>query len=119
MTVIVRNLREFIRATDHAGPATKKMVRDELKAAGEIVREDAFRRFRDRSPRTARGFRVAVRQRGVDVEQRLGKTTGLHPEWGAVQMKDALIPARDAKEPEIILRVEEGMENICANIRRS
>ena len=119
MTIVVRNLREFVRATDRAGPSTKKMVRNELRLAGDLVRADAYARFRPFSERTARGFRVAVRQRGVSVEQRLARTTGLHPEWGVEQMEKALLPARAAELAVIARSFEKSLLRICDEIKRS
>lgn len=97
----VKGYREFVRAIDRASKETKKAVRDELRQAGEVVRRDASQRFAPVSPRSAAGYRVVVRQRGVAVEQRLRKTTGQHPQWGALQMRKALVPAVRDNEAEI------------------
>lgn len=118
MPVVVKGYREFLRALDRGGKETKKMLRDELRSGGEIVRADAQARFARINQKSAAGYRVAVRQRGVAVEQRLVKTTGKHPEWGVLQMRVALIPASAAKEPEIERHMERALDRVCNRIER-
>lgn len=93
--------------------ALKKLPRDielglraELKAAGMEVQADAAARFDRLSDKTAKNFRTYVRLRGVSVEQALGRVTGRRPDWGALQMKDALVPALNDKQEEVVRRVE-------------
>lgn len=79
-------------------------VRAGLLEVGEVAKRDAETRFTDWSPEnaathaaTAAGFRVRVRAGGrVEIEQSLPRTTGMHPEYGALMMTKALLPARDA-----------------------
>jgi len=80
------------------------------------VQEAARKRFISRvagkgTRRTAEGFRTYVRGQGstVQVEQSLRKTTGLRPDWGALQMTEALLPARDEKLDEVADRIEDGV----------
>lgn len=86
-TIRVRGLREFIRATDHAGKETKREVRHAFREIGDLVKVDWQGRFPERNAKSAAGLRTIVRQRGVSVEQTLRKTTGQHPEFGAWQMR--------------------------------
>jgi hypothetical protein len=56
---------------------------------------------------SAAGFRTYVRAGArVSVEQSKRKTTGAHPEYGALQMREGLIPARESKLAEVELLVE-------------
>lgn len=101
--------------------ALKKLPRDvelgmraELKAAGMEVQTDATSRFDRLSEKTARNFRTYVRLRGVSVEQALNRTTGRRPDWGALQMKDALIPALNDKQEEVVRRIEAMVDRTAA-----
>ena len=134
MTVVVKNYREFLRACDLAGKETRKAMRAELRLAGGLVRDDAqvkFSRYgtagagqlnfggsRASHADSAAGYRVRVRQRGVEVEQSLRKTTGKHPEYGSAQMRHGLIPAAKAKEPEFVAGVEAAISVICDRFER-
>jgi hypothetical protein len=74
----------------------------------EQARRDFIRAVDGRNVRrTAEGFRTFVRAGAiVHLEQSLRKTTGLHPEWGALQMTKGLLPAREEKLDEVADRVE-------------
>lgn len=111
-TVRVRGLREFIRATDHAGSDSKKEVRAAFREAGEIVRQEAAQRFARIDPRSAAGYRVSVRQRGVSVVQSLRKTTGTRPDFGALQMRLALLPALAAKQQQVEQAAEHALDRV-------
>lgn len=112
-TLSVSGYREFMRALAVADRGTKKAVRDELRKAGEAIRADAERRFNQYSPKSAQGYRVAVRQRGLAVEQRYRKTTGTRPDWGAKQMVKALVPARNDQEAEFLDAMDKAMDQIA------
>lgn len=81
-------------------------LRSELREAGNIVRDDARPRFSGVSAKSAAGYRTVVRARGVAVEQRLGRTTGKRPDFGAKQMSEALVPALDAKAGDVENRLD-------------
>jgi hypothetical protein len=117
-TVRVKGYRELLRACDRAGPESKKEVRGALRAAGEIVRVDATDRFSSVDPRSARGYRVRVRQTGVAVEQSLRRTTGLHPEFGRLQMRDALIPALETKADDVVREIDKALETVEDHFER-
>lgn len=112
-TLRVRGYREFIRATNQAGPAARRAVREALREAAGPVREDAARRFAKYDERSAAHFRVGVTQRGVFVEQGLRKTTGLRPDYGALQMRKALLPALVSREAETERAVEHAIDRIA------
>ncbi len=86
----------------------------ELKVAGEFVRDDARQRLRDVGPgarAVGAKYRVRIKKNAVSlavlVDNPLRKVTGLRPDWGPTQMRVALLPALEAKRPE----VEETLEN--------
>lgn len=85
-----------------------------MRDVGEKVRADSQQKTEDKlsSPKSARGYRVVVRQRGVAVEQSLRKTTGLRGDWGVQQMRHSLIPALQDNEDDTIERMEKAMQEV-------
>jgi len=114
----VRGYREFLRAADRASRESKREVRSAFRDVGEGVREEAAQRFAHVSPRSAAGYRVRVRQRGVSVEQSLRKTTGTRPDFGEVQMRDALIPALEDNADDIERRMTDAIDRIADHFER-
>lgn len=114
--VRVKGYREFLRAIQNADKETKKAVRQELKKAGEEIRRDADRRFSRYSAVSAAGYRVRVRQRGIVIEQSLRKTTGKNPAWGALQMTEALLPARSVGAQGFETALEQALDRICDRV---
>jgi hypothetical protein len=102
-----------MQALARSDKASRRAVRDELRQAGEAVRIGASFRFASTDRRTAAGYRIRVRQRGVAVEQSLRKTTGKHPEYGALQMRRALLPSLYANEDRTVREMEEALDRIC------
>jgi hypothetical protein len=117
-TLRIRGYREFLRAATRAEKESKKEVRAALRAVAEPVRVEAASLFDTLDARSAAGYRVRVRQRGVSVEQSLRKTTGKHPEFGSLQMREALIPALEAKEHEIERGMEDAIDRIADHFER-
>lgn len=122
-TLRVEGYRELIVGLAACDVATKREVRKVLRETGTRVQVDAARDvLREKGTpdaRTAAGYRVAVRQRGVSVEQSLRRTTGLHPEWGAWQMRHALIPALHDNEAETNRRMELALDVIAARFNEA
>lgn len=87
-------------------------MRHAFKEVGDIVRSDAAQRFSQYDARTAAGFKVKVRQRGISVEQTIGKTTGLRPDFGRLQMRRGLVPALKDKEQETEAAFEAAMLHV-------
>lgn len=117
-TLRVKGYREFLRAASRAEKESKKEVRAALREVAEPVRAEAASLFETVDPRSAAGYRVRVRQRGVSVEQSLRKTTGKHPEFGALQMREALLPALARKEGEIERGMEDAIDRIADHFER-
>jgi hypothetical protein len=105
-TIQVKGIRDLLRAFQAYDAALLKKLREELRDTGRLVQADAYSRFSSVSPKSAAGFKVRVRQRGVSVEQSLRRTTGLHPEFGSLQMRKALLPALESKQPLVMERLE-------------
>lgn len=84
-----------------------KEIDDELKKAAGIVRDEAQSRFQSIDARSAAGFRPRLKGFGrAFVEQSRRRTTGQHPEYGALQMRRALLPALSEKQDEVVEQLD-------------
>jgi hypothetical protein len=110
--VRVKGLKEMQRAFRKMDKDLSKELRSELRAAGNIVRDEARSLFSGIDARSASGYRTVVRQRGVAVEQRLPRTTGQHPSYGVLQMTRALEPALDTMQSKVIDRVDQMLDRL-------
>ena len=127
-TLVVTGFMEIVAASNALIPAERAAVREALESAGEIVRlagardlvaykADKYGRPQD-ATRSASGFKVRVRQRGVEVEQSLRKTNGLHPKWGDIQMRHGLLPALYGHIDEITAEVDRAMDKVVVEFNR-
>jgi hypothetical protein len=116
--LVVRNLTPFLHVVAALPPATRREVRNELRQVAETVRDDGERKFSRYSQRSADGYRVVVRRRGISVEQSLRKTTGNNPDWGKLQMREALIPALDDNTEKLVRDLERAIDRIANRIER-
>ena len=114
----IKGYRELLRACNRAEKETKKEVRDTFRKVGDIVRVGATERFRSIDARSAEGYRTRVRQRGVAVEQSLRRTTGLRPDFGSLQMRDALEPALEAKSDDVEREMEDALDKVADHFER-
>jgi hypothetical protein len=105
-TVRVKGLRELQSAFRNVNRDLSKELRSELRDAGRIVQQEAIGLFSPIDARSAAGYKVRVRARGVAVEQSLPRTTGQHPSYGALQMRTALGPALESKEDAVVRQLE-------------
>ncbi len=117
-TVRVRGLRQFNRAARLAGPDSRREVRDAFEDVGESVRSEATRRFAPIDRESASAYVVRSRARGVAVESRKRKTSGKRPDFGALQMRLALLPAATVKENETERRLEEAFDRVGDHFER-
>jgi len=114
----VHGLREFMRATAKADKETKKVVREKLREAGDVVREDAANRLARIDSYSASKLRTRAKVGGVFVEQSLRKVTGLRPDYGQLQMRKALEPAVEAKAGEVEQRLEKAVDELADIMER-
>ena len=117
-TLVVKGYKEFLKAAKDAGSVTNREVRAAFRRSGEIVRADAAQRLTKYSTTSAAGLKIRVRQRGVAVEQSLRKTTGAHPQYGALQMRKALLPALARNEPAVEAEFEKALDEVKAIFER-
>lgn len=106
-TIRVRGLRELQRDFKKMSGDLSKEVDRELKEAAGIVAEEARSLFSSYDSRSASGFRPRVKGFGrAFVEQSRRRTTGKRPDYGALQMRRALLPALGSKQAEVIERLD-------------
>jgi hypothetical protein len=110
--VRVKGLRELQSAFRKVNRDLSKELRAELKQVGEVVRADATSRFAGIDPRSAAGYKVRVRQRGVAVEQSLRRVTGLRGDYGALQMRRALLPSMESEEDKVVRGLEDMLDRL-------
>ncbi len=127
-TLVVTGFKELVASTSYLIPAERAATREALESVGEIVRlggartlvqykEEKYGRGKD-AVRSAGGFKTRVRQRGVEVEQSLRKTTGMHPEWGKTQMRHGLLPALFRSELEIVAEFDRALDKVVVAFNR-
>jgi hypothetical protein len=113
------SLRSFKQACYRTDNETDQALQISLKKAGELVRAGAAYRTAPVHALTAAGYRTRMRSTSVVVQQRLPKTTRLHPEWGSWQMKNALLPAVYANLGRINREFETGVDKVCDRFEKS
>lgn len=114
-TLAVDGYRDLLRGLATADRETRLALRATLRHAGDATRAGAVTRLSSVDVRSAAGYRTRVRQRGVAVEQSLRKTTGQHPEWGAYQMRHALLPALADNAEETNRRMQTALDAVAAH----
>ena len=112
-TVRVKGYRELIRSLKEMDKEVAKGIRRELRAIGQIVQREAATLLAPVDDRSAAGFAVRVRQGGVIVEQSRRRTTGDHPEFGALQMRTALLPALQRHEEDVLHGLEAMFDRVA------
>jgi hypothetical protein len=122
-------LQELYRALQITEPQLANELKVPLYAIGELVRKDAEERFKPDEPalasqydafeKTGRGFRTRVRASGrygiLQLEQSIPRTTGQHPEYGALMVTRGLLPARESHVPETVELLERDVVSLLHN----
>lgn len=109
----VEGLRELERALKASDKDAAKGLRKELREAAKVVALDARGKFAGVDGYSAMGIRPRVRAGLVAVaEQSRKRTTGKHPDYGALQMRTALVPALWDKRPEVEKRIEKMLDTV-------
>lgn len=115
VSVKVSGLRELRRALKGVDADASKGLDAELKGLAESVAEDARGRLSAIDPASAAGIKPKLRGfGGVVVAQTKRKRTGLRPDYGALQMRTALIPALWSNKTD----VERRLENLLDGLER-
>jgi len=99
------------------GPALDRAVRDGMKRAAEPVVEAARAKEGQWAGSKPGSIGPRVVRRGVFVTQRARKVTGRRPDFGALQMRDAFIPALEENEREVERAVERELDHLLDSAR--
>lgn len=107
--------KELIRALGGARSDFAKELRKALKKAADPVRAEAAGIATRWDATTASGYRVVANasvSRGIAVRviQSQRKVTGLRPDYGSLQMRDALIPALAHHQKAAVDEIEHALE---------
>lgn len=111
--IIVHDYANFVKSFRDMEKAEAKRQRERLRSVGAIVKTAATALMAPIDARSAAGYRVLVRQRGVAVGQALKKTTGLRADFGVLQMRRALLPALDRNQEELNRQLTEMLDQIA------
>lgn len=113
VSIKVHGLRELNSALKHYNKELKKELEVDLRLAAQTVADEARKLFASYDEKSAAGFRPRIRGLGrVVVEQRRGRTTGFHPDYGALQMRRALLPALARKQEEVVKSLERMLDDL-------
>ena len=111
--VRVHGLRELNSALKRYDRNLQKDLDASLLAAGVEIAHIAAAKFSFYDAKSAMGFRPRMRGFGrLVVEQRYRKTTGLHPQFGSLQITKALLPARAEGEPMLVAGLEHMLDTL-------
>jgi hypothetical protein len=105
-TVRVKGQKELVRALGKIDKNLKREVQQGLSEAATVVASDARSRFANVDVGSAAGFRPRVRGASAFVGQRKRRTTGKRGDYGALQMRRALIPALESKQEEVVGKLD-------------
>lgn len=117
-TLAVKGYKDVIKGLTVADRETRLGTRAIFRQVGDRVKTAATTLFTPEDARSAAGYRTRVRQRGIAVEQSLRKTSGLHPEFGALQMRKALVPAVEENEDNLNRDLEAALDQVAAKFNR-
>lgn len=114
--VRIKGLRELQRALNKINRNAAKTVRDELKDAGEPVRQTAqelaFGKIRNIGPVWGQ-MRLGTRPGTVYVAPKLRRSGGSpRPNFGILLLEKAMFPALKQHENEIVKRVEGALDRL-------
>lgn len=106
-TIRVKGYKETARALGKVNKGAKLALFKGLRDAAAPIAADAQARLSGYRGMSTSTIKPSAQIRGVFVIQRAKKKTGQHPDFGALQMREGLIPALDAGAGNIEVKVEE------------
>ena len=111
--VHAKGLRQLNAALHRYDKALGKELDQSLLESGQLIAARAAGKFGAYDAKSAAGFRPRMRGFGkLVVEQRYRKTTGVHPEFGSLQMQKALLPARSEGYPLLVQGLEHTLDTL-------
>jgi hypothetical protein len=116
-TVRVRGLSELQRDLGKVSRAAEHSVRDGMKKAAEPVLQAA--REKEGKWRGSKPGSIGIRatRRSVFVTQRARKVTGRRADFGALQYREAFVPALEENEHLVSREVERALDHLLDSVR--
>lgn len=111
-TVRVTGIAEVRAAFKRVADGTTSEFPGQLRKIAEPVRSDTASRIAPYSSSSAAGVKTRLRTTTVLVQQSRRKTTGDHPNFGALQMRRAFIPALESHRDEVMRGVESMVDHL-------
>lgn len=111
-TVRVKGYRETMRALTKVEKETARAVRRELREVAQPVADTAKQKLSRYAGASLGTIGPKVTTKGVFVTQRKKKVTGLRPDFGVLQMTEALMPALDEHEDDIVHGLEDALDHL-------
>lgn len=111
-TLRVENLREFLRAVNKIDRGEKKAIKDTLAEAAQPVAATARQRLSRYAGASLTTIGPRVVTAGVFVTQRARKVTGKRGDFGALQMREGLIPALAEHEDDVVEALEDALDDL-------
>jgi len=108
-TVRVKGYREVMRALNAVDKDTRKSVLAGLKEAALPIAEDARGLLGGYAGLSTSTIVPRAVGNGVFVTQKAKKTTGLRPDFGALQMRQGLLPAVMSHQDTIADKVDDAL----------
>ena len=119
--VHIEGLRECIRAFDEIDRALGREFRRELRRVAEPLREEVRKELdaKSASAQTRSGVSIRLRRSSeVQVEQARRKTTGMRPDWGAIQQVRDFDVAGVRMEPQVQKGLEDWIDGLADGFNR-
>lgn len=110
--VRIRGLRETQRAFKRMSGAVGPTLREGLRGAAEPVAREARMRVGQYAGAKTSTIGPRVTLSSVKVTQRARKVTGLRPDFGALQMTRAFIPALEHNTETVQRAASEALESV-------
>lgn len=105
-TIRVKGYRETARALERVNKGAKLALYAGLRDAAEPIAQDARSRLGGYAGLKTSTIRPRVAARGVYITQGAKKVSGLRPDFGALQMRDGLLPAAYSRQDDIVDKIE-------------
>lgn len=113
-SIKVTGLRETVKAFDNLDKAAKTELKTELRTLAEPVAETARGLASQFAGASVSTIRPRASVRGAFVTQGAKKVTGLRPDFGALQMRQVLLPSLAQHSPAIERGVELWLDHIIS-----
>lgn len=108
-------LRELVQSLNAVAAEIPASLESSISEGAEIIAADARARFEKVSADSASTMLVHKRPGlKTTVEQEHRRVTGLRPDYGALQMRTAFLPAKEANQDKAVSLMQAGLDALAA-----